>query len=80
MNELAQCVKWLEDRCKQQKAMVDAAELSRATRCMFVDSYGYERDVTEAKAVLAETVAIKKGIEKFMKKCKHEARERGESV
>lgn len=74
--------KWADKRCKKQKEMLKIAE-KRAEHerkhCYFEDNVCFIEesnvDMAIAKAKLEAYVDIKVGLEKYMRKCRHEERE-----
>ena len=66
-------VRWLEQRCKELKAEVEAAEKNVRAFGMYEDcGPGYYEQLAEAKAELRQAVSIKISTEKYMKKLRHE--------
>ena len=75
--------KWARERCRKQKIRVEDAEkeYKRTLRdCYFEDEMciieGAKIDFEREKAKLEAYVDVKIGIEKFMRKCRHEEEER----
>lgn len=71
--------KWLKDKCKEEKAKVQAAEKEyeeKKRTCHFEDEQCLinfaQMNVEVAKARLSAFVETKIGVEKYMKKLKHE--------
>lgn len=70
--------KWLEDKCKEQKKIVDKYEEERRanigwklfedTQCLYDDS---DLKLKLAKEKLKTLVEVKISVEKYMKKLKH---------
>jgi predicted RNase H-like nuclease (RuvC/YqgF family) len=66
-------VEWLEDKCKEAKAKVEAAERSNRALGMYEDCGDFYREnLIEARARLSTLVEVKIGAEKYMKKLRHE--------
>jgi hypothetical protein len=62
--------KWLEQKCKEQKKEVD--ELEDLCRGSWGFLYRNSDDLLRAKERLQAYVDIKVGVEKYMKKLKHQ--------
>lgn len=62
--------KWLEQKCKEQKKEVD--ELEDLYRGSWSFLYRNSDDLTRAKERLQAYVDIKVGVEKYMKKLRHQ--------
>lgn len=62
--------KWLEQKCKDQKKVVD--ELESLCRGSWGFLYEDSDDLSKAKERLQTYVDIKIGVEKYMKKLRHQ--------
>ena len=60
--------KWLEQKCKDQKKVVDELE----DLCDGHWGFLYDEDLLRAKVRLQAYVDIKIGVEKYMKKLRHQ--------
>jgi hypothetical protein len=70
--------KWIEQKCKEQKKIVDTAEEERRanigwrlfedTQCLYDDA---DLELKLANERLKTLVEVKIGVEKYMKKLKH---------
>ena len=60
--------KWMEQKCKDQKKVVDELE----DLCRGSWRFLYEDDLSRAKERLQIYVDIKIGVEKYMKKLRHQ--------
>lgn len=65
--------KWLKDKCKEEKAKVEAAEkkYEEIKRTCYFEDEQCLKDVEIAKARLNAFVETKIGVEKYMKKLRH---------
>lgn len=62
--------KWIEQKCKDQKKVVD--ELEKLCRGSWKFLYEDSDDLSRAKERLQAYVDIKIGVEKYMKKLRHQ--------
>lgn len=68
---VADIVKWLEEKCKEAKRVVDETKKSRET-CSPYDWEIYDDQLRVANTELSTLVSVKRSTEKYMKKLRHE--------